>query len=419
VLLTLTFLSVLAPMAVAGARDTATRSAAVRADHVVLVALDGFDADYLRRGVPTPNLDALADRGSLTTSTGVMTSITNPSWAAIATGAFPRRTRTDAYRYDRDQRRVVGQSQRIAVETIGQSLRSAGRTLASIQWFIERGRSVSYGNPTALYTQPDGPCGTRVDQAVALIRGEPVDSAGSLVAVPQMPALLAVYCNDLDAVGHEFGADAPIVGTTLAAVDADVGRLVRAVDDAGLRDRTTFVLTGDHGMTTVRKAFGGKLLAAIGKAGYRGELVATNARPARGTDVVLAAGGVASLHLRGEARSDPRAVRKIAARLRRLPQVAKVLDKDRQKELRMSAAMGDLVIEPRQGWSVERVVTDAGQHGTTREMAVPLLLAGAGIRPGRDPEQPRHVDIAPTIARLLGERAPSGAQGRVLLEALT
>lgn len=116
------------------------------ADHVVLIAWDGFDAKYLERGVPTPNLDALARRGSLTTSTGVLSSITNPSWSSVATGAFPERTLNTAYWYDPSADIVRGQSREVAVETLGQSLRSAGRTLASVQWFIERDKSVFYGN---------------------------------------------------------------------------------------------------------------------------------------------------------------------------------------------------------------------------------------------------------------------------------
>jgi len=131
---------------------------APRAGHVVLVAWDGFDARYLQRGVPTPNLDALAARGSVTTSTGVVPSITNPSWSSVATGAFPERTLNTAYWYDPSTGIVRGQSRDVAVETLGQSLRSAGRTLASVQWYIEHDKSVFYGNPEALYTEPVGTC---------------------------------------------------------------------------------------------------------------------------------------------------------------------------------------------------------------------------------------------------------------------
>jgi arylsulfatase A-like enzyme len=393
---------------------------APRADHVVLIAWDGFDAKYLQRGVSTPNLDALARRGSITTSTGVLPSITNPSWSSVASGAFPERTLNTAYWYDPSADIVRGQSRAIAVETLGQALRSAGRTVASVQWYIEQDKSAFYGNPEALYTEPDGDCDKRTDRAIDLLAGKPIDSGGHQVTVPRIPDFLGIYCSDLDHDGHQFGAESPVVDATLASLDRELGRLVQATKDAGSYDRTLFVLTGDHGMTTFDKAFGNQILAAIERAGYQGEFVGANGTPAIGTDVVLAVGGMASAHLRGDALADPTAARRIELEISKIPQVSQVLDRKEQAALRMSPRMGELVIEPVEGWTVapNMPASPAGQHGTTHEMAIPLLLAGAGVKPGRAPNGPRHVDIAATIAYVLGERAPSGSQGRVLLEAL-
>jgi arylsulfatase A-like enzyme len=407
--------------AVTSSADARAQGApAPRAEHVVLVAWDGFDAKYLERGVPTPNLDSLARRGSLTTSRGVVSSITNPSWSSVATGAFPERTLNAAYWYDPSADMVRGQSRAVAVETLGQSLRSAGRTLASVQWFIEQDKSVFYGNPEALYTQPGGSCDIRTDRAIDLLAGKPIDSGGQQVTVPKTPDFLGVYCSDLDDNGHKFGADAPIIDATLASLDKQLGRLVQATKDVNIYGRTLFVLTGDHGMTTFDKAFGNEILAAIDRAGYQGEFVGTNGKPAAGTDVVLAVGGMASAHLRGDALADPRAARRIEREIEKIPQVSQVLDKREQVALRMSPSMGELVIEPEEGWTAGPTApaAPAGLHGTTHETAVPLLLSGAGVTPGHAPRRPRHVDIAPTIAFVLGERPPSGAQGRVLMEAL-
>jgi predicted AlkP superfamily phosphohydrolase/phosphomutase len=53
------------------------------------------------------------------------------------------------------------------------------------------------------------------------------------------------------------------------------------------------------------------------------------------------------------------------------------------------------------------------QHST-------LVLAGAGIKPiGRIPRHVRHVDIAPTLAYLLGAPMPLNCEGAVLYQALT
>jgi len=64
--------------------------------------------------------------------------------------------------------------------------------------------------------------------------------------------------------------------------------------------------------------------------------------------------------------------------------------------------------------------TDSGGHGGTEPEAieVPLVMVGAGIRPGAIVANPSLVDIAPTAAALLGLPAPGHALGRTLREAL-
>jgi arylsulfatase A-like enzyme len=45
-----------------------------------------------------------------------------------------------------------------------------------------------------------------------------------------------------------------------------------------------------------------------------------------------------------------------------------------------------------------------------------FLIAGKNIRPNARPDDPRLVDIAPTISALLGFPAPAQSQGRALSE---
>ena len=124
------------------------------ADHVVFLALDGFDVEYLdlvRDGTaPMPNLQELLRRGSVTTSTGVMTSITNPSWSSVATGAWPETHRNTAYWFDPATGTARGQQRDLAVPTIAQSVREQGGTVFSAQWFILQNYGVTYGDADGL-----------------------------------------------------------------------------------------------------------------------------------------------------------------------------------------------------------------------------------------------------------------------------
>ncbi|MDF2439431.1 MAG: hypothetical protein JWN98_415, partial [Abditibacteriota bacterium] len=62
---------------------------------------------------------------------------------------------------------------------------------------------------------------------------------------------------------------------------------------------------------------------------------------------------------------------------------------------------------------------DAGStHGSPYDYDshVPLIFAGAGVRPGRYAMNVEIVDLAPTLATLMGINAPSGNEGRALHE---
>ncbi|WP_277212636.1 alkaline phosphatase family protein [Isoptericola croceus] len=391
------------------------------ADHVVLVALDGFDAGYLDLldDLPTPHLDALVRRGSLTTGTGVMPSITNPSWTSIATGAWPDRHLNTAFWYDPATGTARGQQRDIAVPTIAEAVREQGGTVLSVQWSVVQDHGTAFGDADGLYTQPGGDCARRVDDAVAVLRGDPVRSGGRPVRMARLPRLLAVYCDTLDALGHAGGDRHPQIPAALRTIDTQVGRLVAATKDAGIAGRTAFVLLGDHGMTTFDRGFGRAARAAIRRAGYRAEIVRPGASPRRRTEVVIVVGGVASLHLVGHAADDPAATGTIRRALEALPQVRAVFGKEDQTRMRMSPRFGELVVEPEPGWSFGPTPRrPAGRHGATTELEVAFALAGAGVAPGRPPSGPRHVDVAPTVAALLGIDPPAGAQGRVLTEAL-
>jgi hypothetical protein len=64
-------------------------------------------------------------------------------------------------------------------------------------------------------------------------------------------------------------------------------------------------------------------------------------------------------------------------------------------------------------------VAPGGHGGDEPEVShVPLILAGAGVVPGAVARDARLIDLAPTVAALLGVPAPRHAEGRALVELL-
>lgn len=419
----LTRRSVLGVAVAASLALTANPAQAAERDLLIFVALDGFDIDYLDGRVELPHLRSLARRGSLSTSTGVMTSITNPSWTAISCGCYPDRTRNAAYYYDEAAGVARGQSRDSAVEGLGQAWRRQGVLMASAQWFILQDKGVGYGDQGGLYTQPGGRIDARVDDAIAILRGEPVNSGGQQVTLPRRPDFLAVYSSDVDGDGHSWGPNDPRMLDTLRETDAAIGRLITAVRDLDLFGRTTWVVTADHGMTTWNKPMAPQAVAALTSAGFRPEVFGSGGSPSSpDTDVVLIAGGsISSVHLLGALADDAGAIERARFALAGVEGVAAVLTEDDQAKLRMAPQYGQLVLEFEEPYALAAAPPPEGsdgRHGSRSELAVPLILSGRGIRQGVRPRKPRHIDLAATMSALLGVDPPAASEGRVLREAL-
>ncbi len=393
-----------------------------RPQYVILVDWDGLDPDYLSR-VPTPNLDSLASRGSLSTISGTYHTISNPSRASMSTGAYPETHDNAAYIYDPATNRAQGQSRFLAAETIAQVLAAEGKTLASVQWYMVQNYGATYGDPEHLYVQPGGKFEKRVDAAIEILNQRPVDSGGKMVTVPKIPDFLAVYSSDLDGAGHENGAESPVVDATLAESDRQLGRLVQATKDVGIYGEVAWLLTSDHGMTSWNKTLIPQVLTTVTAAGYIPEIVTPGRSPRPETEVIIVPNGVriGDFTLRGDA-ATPEVREKIKAALEGMAEIERVLDEPDLDALQASEKLGDLVAEARPPWGFALSEPDAGEfrgsHSSLSEIELPLLLAGAGIHRDVPPQDAGLVDVAPTIAYLLGVRPPAQAQGRALTESL-
>lgn len=69
------------------------------------------------------------------------------------------------------------------------------------------------------------------------------------------PTLLAVCFDNPDHVGHGVGHDTPAYYAKLKKLDTYIGRIVSAVEEAGMLKQTIFIITSDHG--GINKGHGG------------------------------------------------------------------------------------------------------------------------------------------------------------------
>lgn len=246
-----------------------------QADHVIIISIDGLLPEYGARpgdfGLSLPAIEALRDAGSVADGVvGQYPSSTYPSHTSIVTGVTPARhgifhnTKLDAT----GPGDWYFESEAIRVPTLWDAARAAGLKTAGVSWPVTVGSAID-----VLYAETNqAPRDTTwldlarrqstpglIDAVVAELGGfgakdnrDPIqrDRFAAAVArhivLKERPNLLLIHLMETDSAQHAHGPHSAEAKAAFARVDAHVGSIVRATEEAGIRDRTTFVITGDR-----------------------------------------------------------------------------------------------------------------------------------------------------------------------------
>ncbi len=230
---------------------------------------------------------------------------------------------------------------------------------------------------------------------------------------PQAPRLIMSWWHGADDAGHAHGPDSPEVDAALREQDAALGQLLAGIDARRLWPRLTLVLVSDHGMAAVERA--------VDVRGWLDE----EGIPAR----VSAGSAVAHLFLERSADTlrVERGLKKLGLRTFRnadVPPAMRLRHVTRTGDLVVVAnpplALHDLGLLERPAFRFLRWCCDyrTGAHGY--DPALPalhgvLLALGRGVAPGARLPVQVQVDVAPTVAHLLGIAPPRDAVGRPIL----
>ena len=248
---------------------------------------------------------------------------------------------------------------------------------------------------------------------------------------------LSVSFSGVDAVNHFFGPMSLENEDALLRLDGTVAELLAFVDRTVGPGRTLVVLSADHGMADMAEAAAeqgiaaGRLSgdevreraeaacarlfgdAALVKAFFRPYLTLDAERLAAAeldADAVAAA-------LAPELESHPGIARAVTRR-----QAADARDGplDLVRRNDHPERSGDLYLIQAPYWFLLESGPIVDMHGSPwrYDTHVPVVFAGAGLRPAVVGRRVRTMDVAPTLAALLGLTAPAGAEGDVLAEVL-
>jgi predicted AlkP superfamily pyrophosphatase or phosphodiesterase len=433
------------------ASPTGARAAHAAGRTLVVISIDGLRYDYLDDRVHAlPNLRRLRDEGARARSVhGVWPSATYPAHATLVTGVLPARhgivNNVVFDPFGKNDGGWYWYASDLRVPALWDVATDAGIEVGNATWPVTVGARIRYNLPQfwraknvedeKLLSVLSTPGLFAEVARAAKAPGEHRDDrartdAGLFLLKAKRPGLTFVYLTDLDNVQHEHGPMSKEAWTTLERIDGFVGELVGAA--AASLPHVAVAIVSDHGFvpvdTEVRPNValrGEGLLEAYSKSeGGRTEDVLRSYEA-----VSWKAGGSAAIMGR-HGREEPTAsrVKTLFTQLAADPQnrIASVLDGARvESEGGFPGAI--VVLQAASGATFSNrfdspmVVPSKykGMHGHSPdmpEMGASFVLWGDGVR-GGDLGNVAMIDVAPTLAALLGLSLPS-ADGKPLTRAL-
>jgi len=87
-----------------------------------------------------------------------------------------------------------------------------------------------------------------------LNREDRTGEMGAYLLEKYQPNLMTIHLIATDHFQHEQGRNGQKVHTAIAAVDRAIGKIIEAAKRSKILDKTTFIITGDHGFVDVHSA---------------------------------------------------------------------------------------------------------------------------------------------------------------------
>ena len=243
------------------------------------------------------------------------------------------------------------------------------------------------------------------------------------------PPFSVLWMSDPDYTQHQFGPDSPQAHRALASVDANLAKVLEQI-----RPGTDVLVVSDHGFSTIGRRI--DLAQLLKDAGFHAAREYKDS-PQPGDIVVDGLGSTVFLYVGGH---DADTIRRAVAFLQASDYAGVIFTRDALPgTFAMSAAhidspdAPDIAVAFR--WNDDKnttgfpgeVVSDGGRkpgQGTHAslsryDMHNTLVASGPDFKKGWRDELPSgNVDLAPTVAHLLGLSKSTGMDGRVLSEAL-
>ena len=420
---------------------------------VVMISVDGLAGFYLDDPkAEMPTIRKLANAGAQSSRMKASTpTVTWPNHTTLVTGVNPARHGVLGNNYfDRETGKrvrliadpVYDKEQIVKVPTIYDLAKQHGLKTAAIRWPASRDAKtldwtipdMSAGQPTLSHTTPSliAACAragipfgsTNASNEPTVPLDVTYTQIFKMILHDLRPNLALLHLDEVDHVQHSKGPRTPGAYAAIKQADERIGEIWAELerDFAG---RATLFIVSDHGFSPIRRTLFPNVLLR-----KEGLLSSTTNSPVH----LVGQGGASLVYILDPARRKD-LIAQLRAALQKLEGISKIMTEEDFKDFGVAnpkddphapdmilfadegcvfsdTADGDLpfIEKPERG----------GSHG--HDPNLPNLHAvfvawGAGIRPGVKLEEISNLDVAPTIAKLLGFSLPH-ADGKPLSAAL-
>ncbi len=215
---------------------------------VLLIGMDGFKPEYLGEDYgSTPNFDRLIEAGVLAESLKpVFPTKTFPNLYSIVTGLYPENHGIISNTvYDPDRGETLRmfdadsqeQSHWWGGEPIWVTAEKAGLKASTFFWVGSEAEVGGYRPTNHVAYNSAIPHSNRVDQVLQWLTDD------------EDPTHFAtLYFSRPDGAGHSHGPRSQQVANAVADMDAQLGRLIDGLEDAGIWPDINLLIVSDHGM---------------------------------------------------------------------------------------------------------------------------------------------------------------------------
>ncbi len=371
---------------------------------VIVLSLDGVRHDYPDREA-LPAFSRLAREGARAEALlPPFPSITFPSHTSLATGTHPdRHGIVNNHFLDAERRefRYGAGAAALAAEPLWAAAERQGVRAAAFFWPLSenawRGIPISYRRAPFDDELPER---EKVDQILAWLD----------LPEAERPGLVMSWWHGADGAGHEHGPDAQETRAALRAQDAELARLMSGIDARACWSETTLFVVSDHGMLAAHESVDARDL--LERAGVAGRAINASALAFvyldEPTQAASAAQRIAALDPR--IRAVPRAQLRPSLRIAH-PNAGDVV---------LLAEPPVAFLEAWAGLGLRRRITglwggEVGVHGydpeKVPEMRGIFFALGRSVPRGAQLGRVRAIDVAATVARLLGIAPPAQNEG--------